>query len=463
MTAMLYKSAYRKGEITVFFALILSCMLGFTGVLIESARVQLIRMNIEAVMDASLHACFGEYDKKLFERYDLIFIDSSYRGADEAGIDNVASHLAQYMTVNTDYSDTVATGEWYREKVTDAKALRYIFASDNDGEILKSQACEHVEKYSGYRYISKINANKDAVEGIRDIDLLGEWDSVLEAIEAYGIPLTNPGKIVRSMVLSEDEYLRGSALNTVSTTDRPSKRRLKNGNALSEHIKPMDSDDGFIEYLMQKCGCYTGYYEEQQLNFELEYIIFGADSDRDNMRKMIDRLLRLRESDNLSCIKGDAGKVAEAEEKAIEVASFNMLEPPPPELILLIRDSIIYAWAYAESAVDVGRLLNKGNCPVNKGSSDIRLTIPELMDFCSKLKQSGGNGISYKDHAGIFISELDDRTRRLRCMDIIEGNFRVFYNDRFRIDGCVEYLEAEASFTSGYGYSHTIKRDHIYE
>lgn len=453
----------KKGEITVFLALILSILLGLLSVLIESARAQLIRMNIEGVMDASLHSCFGEYDRKLFERYDLIFIDSSYRGTDTAGTDSVVRHLAQYMAVNVDYTDTSATGEWYGEKVTDVKALRYIYASDNDGGILKSQACEYIRKYGSSKYVPQVNANKGAVEGTLDIDFFGEWDSLLAAIAAYGLPLTNPGEIVRGMVLSEEEYLKGAPLNAVRAGDKPSSRGIKTGNAALEHKKSAGTDDEFIEYLMQKCGCYTEYHSEQQLTAELEYIIYGEASDHDNMCRIIERLLKLRESDNLSCIRGDAGKVMEAEEKAVEVASFNMLMPPSPELIRLIRDSILYAWAYAESAVDVSRLLNKGNCPVNKGSSGIGLSLDELPDFKSKLWQSGGDGISYKTYTGIFLAGLDDRIRRLRCMDIIEGNFRLFYNDGFRIDGCVEYLEAEASFTSGYGYSHKIKRNYIYE
>lgn len=463
MTAALYRSAYRRGEITVFLALILSALLGLLGVLIESVRSQMIRMNIESVMDASLHSCFGEYDRRLFERYDLIFIDSSYRGTKEAEIDSVAGHLSQYLTVNTDYSDTYVTGEWYREKVTDVKAGRYIFASDNEGGILKSQACEYIGKYGSRKYIPQINANKAAVLGIGETDFFGEWDRLLAAINTYGLPLTNPGEIVRGMVLSEDEFLKGVPLNAVRTSDRPSKRGLKRGNAISEHKKGAGTDEEFIEYLMQKCGCYTEYRSEQELTAELEYIIYGGVSDHDNMCRMIERLLKLRESDNLSAIKGDAGKVMQAEEKAVEAASLNMLIPPPYELIILIRDSILYAWAYAESAMDVSRLLNKGNCPVNKGSSGIGLSLDELLDFRSKLWQTGGEGLSYKTYAGIFLSQTDDRTRRLRCMDIIEGNFRMFYNDAFRIDGCVEYIEAEASFTSGYGYSLEIRRDHIYE
>ena len=55
MTATLYRSMNRRGEITVFLALVLSILLGLLGVLIESVRSQMIRMNIESVMDASLH------------------------------------------------------------------------------------------------------------------------------------------------------------------------------------------------------------------------------------------------------------------------------------------------------------------------------------------------------------------------------------------------------------------------
>ena len=48
-------------------------------------------------------------------------------------------------------------------------------------------------------------------------------------------------------------------------------------------------------------------------------------------------------------------------------------------------------------------------------------------------------------------------------MDIIEGNFRMFYNDGFRIDGCVDYLKASVGLESGYGYSHEITRERYYE
>ena len=458
----------RKGEITVFLALILSALTGLMGVLIKSAQAQLIRMNVEGVMDAGLYSCFGEYDRKLFDRYELLFIDSSYRGECEAGIDNVSRHLSQYLTENTDYGKTDASADWYRETVEEVTAEGYVFASDSNGDVIRHQASGYIENYGRCRYIADINANKDTVNVNPGTDFMGEWDASIAAVRAYGLPLVNPGEIVRGMVLSYDEYLKGASLNSERTGDKPSQRSLKQGNSLSRLKDISVSDDLFTEYLMQKCGCYTEYGNEQQLVCELEYIVYGKGNDRDNMRCAAERLLKLRERDNLKCLKSDAGRMSEAWEKAYEVVLFNTplymgTAVPDTELVRLVRDTIIYAWAYAESAMDVGCLLNKGRCPVKKGASEISLSLGELLDFRSKINGTGGRGISYKTYIGCFVTELPDTIITKRFMDIVEGNFRCFYNESFRIDGCVVYLEAEAELSSAYGYRNTIKRDHSFE
>lgn len=465
MTVRLYRRK-ADGEITVFLSMVLTSFIGLACVLIQSARLQLIRMNIEGVMDAGLHSCFGEYDRMLFNRYDLLFIDSSYRGESEAEIDSVVRHLCQYMTANTDYSDTSATGEWYGETIGNAEASGYVFASDEGGMVLKSQASDYIAGYGEYKYTDRISANRPELSRGASGDFMGEWDALIGAVNSYGFPLLNPGEEVRKMVLTEDEYLTGSTLNAIRTGDVPSKRSLKHGKGGKKSENRYCTDEAFIEYLMQKCGCYTEHDDEQQLICEIEYLIYGNDSDRDNMLMILSRLCELREWDNLRCIRSDGGKLQAAWNKAYETVLFNMplyMEVPDPALVELVRDSIVYAWAYAESASDVSRLLNGGNCPVVKSGSDIRLSLDELLNFRSCLNGSGGNGLSYKDHIGVFLAETPDETRRLRLMDIIEGNFRCFYNDRFRIDGCVEYLEAEVEMVSSYGFSHVIKRDLIYE
>ncbi len=462
MIHRLYKKRILKGEITVFLALLSAIFLGLISALAENARVQMIRMNTEAVMDASLRSCFGEYDQKLYKRYDLLYIDSSYKGSEGAGIDSVIDHLVLYMTENTDYCETPATGEWYGQNVGDAGAVSYVLASDEGGRPLKRQAVEYIEKYGKTDYISAVNSGKGSLKREKN-DFFGEWDSILARIDAYGIPLTNPGKIVRGMVLSEEELLKEGPRLGTADGDRPSTRGLKQGAGTAKVKRKNEDDDLFIEYLMQKCGCYTEFYPEQKLTAELEYLVYGKDTDRDNMICVIKELMDLRLSDNLKCIRGDGGKVAAAYAKAYEVVMYNMFKIPPEDLIKLVRDSIIYAWAYGESAMDVSRLLNKGRCLIIKGSSDVELSLEEVIDFRSKLFGSGGKGFSYKELMGMYVAQTGDDLRRLRCMDIIEGNCRTFYNSGFRIDGCVEYLRAKASLTSGYGYEHTIEREYRYE
>ena len=53
----------KKGELTIFLALLLTIVIGFLVVLIESVRVQGIRLYIEEVFDMGLHSCLGEYEQ----------------------------------------------------------------------------------------------------------------------------------------------------------------------------------------------------------------------------------------------------------------------------------------------------------------------------------------------------------------------------------------------------------------
>ncbi|MCR5508902.1 MAG: DUF5702 domain-containing protein [Lachnospiraceae bacterium] len=454
-----------RGEVTVFLALIISLLSGLILVLTESARLQLIRMNTEALMDIGLSSCFGEYDVYLFNRYDLLFIDSSYRGSAEVGISSVINHLSRYISANTDYSGTDAEADWYRQSLDRVNEDEYELASDDKGRVLKYQASGYINGYGEFTYTPMIDGNHAAIDAIVPVDLISEWDAVLNSIDSFGIPVEDPGREVRSMVLSEEDFIKEQGLGRIGMSDLPSCRELKSGNGSPPGIRQGD-DEAFIEYLMQKMGCYTRYTDEQQLKGELEYMICGRDSDIDNMTEIVRRLMSIREGDNLRCIRSDEGRMEGAylmAAEAVEAAAMMFPELPLEMLTSLVRDSIIYALAYAESAMDVSRLLAGGRCPVNKSVPDLLVSLYDLTGFMSRLGMSGGKGADYKDILGVFLSETDDDIRRMRCMDIIEINCRTFNNDGFRIDGCVDHLKATALLMSGYGYSHEITRERYYE
>ena len=445
-----------KGEITIFLALILSVVIGLLSVLIESAKVQAIRLNLEGIMDMSLHSCFGEYNQELLRRYDLIFVDSSYRGSKEPGIDSIILHLSEYLMENSELSVGRSHGDWYKEALVDVKADKYMLATDN--EVFRNQAVEYIKEYGKVQYLPSMQENNRKLFAIKKQAFMAEWDKILDKINAFGIPLINPGKLVREMIVSDKEFLSGIELRKAECSNCVSKRALEKGKYDSKHVKNMDYSF-FPEYCMQKFGCIQNKIGEQVLNGELEYLIYGLSSDEENLCEVIDFLLEKRESDNLACIKNNPAYIASAEALALSVVG----EYLNPSLIKLVRDSIIYAWAYAEAALDVSRLISGGRCQIQKSSQDIELSVVELTKFRNRLHQKGGSGADYKDYIGAMLIDVKDSDLKYRSMDIIEFNIRAFSNDKFKMDGLFNYLSAEAGFESGYGYSHSIKRDYIYE
>lgn len=55
------------------------------------------------------------------------------------------------------------------------------------------------------------------------------------------------------------------------------------------------------------------------------------------------------------------------------------------------------------------------------------------------------------------------QTKTNRAMDIIEMDVRKCEGNRyFRLDTCVDYLQAEVLTSSSYGYNHSITRSYYY-
>ena len=132
----------RPAEITVFLSLLLSVLLSFIYILIQSARIEASRYIIEAAMDASLYSCLSEYSKELFERFDLLYIDTAYRSG-EGGVDRLSEHLAAYMEENLKDS----SGGLLRIALLDTGIGEVRLASDNEGGNIMRQAVYYMENY----------------------------------------------------------------------------------------------------------------------------------------------------------------------------------------------------------------------------------------------------------------------------------------------------------------------------
>ena len=121
----------------------------------------------------------------------------------------------------------------------------------------------------------------------------------------------------------------------------------------------------------------------------------------ENLKGVVNRLLFIREAANVLYLFTDSQKQSEAEALAIAVAAVTGL----PALVELIKISIILAWGYAESVVDVKTLLKGGKVPIMKTSKDWKVSIENLLHFqnVDTGKEENDKGLSYLDYLKIFL------------------------------------------------------------
>ena len=114
---------------------------------------------------------------------------------------------------------------------------------------------------------------------------------------------------------------------------------------------------GYTDYI-EKNGQQTGYIEKKDraagrlLDYEIEYILCGRQSDKDNLNEVIFKLVLIREGLNLSYLVTDVQKKNECFGLALQLLGYtgNMV------LIKAAQYFIMSIWAYAESVMELREL-----------------------------------------------------------------------------------------------------------
>jgi len=97
----------KKGEISVFLTLIFSVISSLIIILLQSAQINASKVRMERLTDLTVNSVFSEYNKYLYERYGLLYIDTTYKGKVTGGDDCFINHLSQYVDANL--SDNIGT------------------------------------------------------------------------------------------------------------------------------------------------------------------------------------------------------------------------------------------------------------------------------------------------------------------------------------------------------------------
>ena len=503
----------RKGSITVFFALILSLMLALVCTSIESVRMAAARTQILSSVDIGLYSLFGQYDRTLLKDYDLFFLNGSGGGQElnlAAVYDNLESYMKPVLKQNSQKLSVVQGG-----------FTGYRLATDEDGEVFYRQVVTYMKETLGAQGIQllldrfrekeeKVRQAEEAGEQAENGGTLENYDSEMDAAardsQAAGEQensgsgeLTdgsagssgnssgdissgggNPGGTVQTDVVNPIPILRRirnmSLLDLVVpaqkgiSENQVSKRELLSGRTKAEGMNMpgnVEADTSyssqllFQQYLSDKLGSYMK-PAGGGLSYQMEYLLCGKDSDRENLKSVARRLLLVREGINFAGLLADSSKRMQVQALALAIAS-GFLIPPAA---VIIEAALLFLWSFAESILDLRELLHGGKVPLVKNASNWQLSLenlPYLMEGLDSQRRSAEDGMDYEDYLQILLLAEPKNRKLERGMDMVEACIRSSTgNTGFRLDHCIEAIEASVDVQANRKKTFTVTKQYSY-
>lgn len=198
------------------------------------------------------------------------------------------------------------------------------------------------------------------------------------------------------------------------------------------------------EYLLERMGNFREPSRSHCLSYEVEYILEGGRTDKENLAAAAAELMQLRAGMNFVYLLGCEEKRTEAQELATMLVGFTGMHG----IIRVTQLLILLVWAEAEALVDVRALFAGERVPFAKDDMSWQLDFAALL----KIKQGlpDGNtpleGLEYKDYLRLLLLEEKRSTRNGRTMDLIEGFVKENYDEGFSLGDCVTELILHTQF-----------------
>ena len=439
-------------------------------VLFQGARIGDVKMRLECTADISMNSILAEYSRALYDQYGLLMVDTSY-GTENGSVINTQEHLRHYVSknlVNMYPKDVAITGS--------------SFAMDNGGAVLNRQILAYMGSVPAMELMTDVLDNADMIREneLDTTDVEKKARANQEVIDETELPtitnddgeeeevtLGNPADVVTaqkkfgalSLALKDTSRISGASVDTGALL---SHRNLNSGTGLRDQENISATERLLLEqYYYEKCSRYGNELDKSALKYQLEYMIYGKDSDYANLEKMAETLLFWREASNMMYLFNCEAKVKEAELVAELLTAVLLV----PELAEPVRDSILFAWTFAETISDLNILFSGGRVPLFKTDATWRLSLTNMFSFRDHLGGGDlGEGLYYQDYLRARLLMVDHDEKTMRLADIIEMDVRrTAGNANFKLDHCLDCFCAEITMGTRYGYDCKIERIYGYE
>jgi hypothetical protein len=191
-------------------------------------------------------------------------------------------------------------------------------------------------------------------------------------------------------------------------------------------------DRSLVEKMLvnEYCGEYFLHamsQEKRQVQYEMEYILQGKTTDRENLEQTVAQIFQIRQGLNLIHIMKDTEKRNEARELAMVITGVTGLAP----LADITACFIMVVWAMGEAVMDLKSLMAGEKVGLWKRKEDWKLSLEGLLSMgkerrCPEDNRKSGadNGLAYESYMKLLLLMEKDGTKQMRMVDMIQMNLQ---------------------------------------
>ena len=438
-----------KGAMTTFLAMLFLVFMLLISVCVEGIYTYVARGKAAGAFMAGLSHVHGNYQKELEETYHIFAMDPRYQ---KEMPEDLSEKMKESLEGSKD-SFLFQTGNAGMEKK--------VYLTDQEGEVLKYQIRELMKYQMGKDAIDlwrkKWNQSQEVKNEIPQIEEKMEQEGKkgeekeqkdkTKTIEKKQDPRKGLMKRLRegsvSLIMGERKV---SSLAVISSYGKKDTTKEKTWNFMKKKemkeqlhdIQKKVSGTSLISelpavlYSLKYLHCLTSKQKKEGLQYEVEYLIAGKDSEKENLGSVFWKMIALRFPVNGAYVYKSPEKEKEASVLAASVLGLTGIPP----LIAAAKHLLLLALAYGESVIDVRNLADGNQVPMVKNAANWQLSFSGLATLTSE-KKPVKKGLSYEDYLGILLMmKNSEKEQYMRMMDVMEQNIRRKVPD-FKLDQCV--------------------------
>ncbi|MDD7267558.1 MAG: DUF5702 domain-containing protein [Lachnospiraceae bacterium] len=466
----------KRGEITVFFSLLLFGLLLFLGTLLESARDAIARERTTLTTAAALQSVWAAYDQQLHNRYHLLAYDLSL------GQSFSKERLQQHWLEEANRTVRTTTGDLSPVTAVRAELEQADLLTDYQGAEFRDQAVSYMKRVVGIadieKWLNRLPEQAEAEKQQEELERLKEelpalWEKLDaantgdEAIPATAKPdgRKTDGR-TEEQPLSWLEKLRLQQAGFDLAKYLPAGFELHQGRLNDDDLfteRKTTAWEGFhspadIGWLEE--GVLAEYYLRHfsfateptadtagkasaagRLTYQVEYLLYGQNTDIQNLRSAAEAIHRLRTAINFIYLQTDMKRQKSAELPATVLATL-LGEPKAKDVI---KQALLFYWSTREADWEIKSLFAGGAIALLKGDASWKTALyGPLPEPEAGGGTEAGLRFSYRDYLRLLLLWHRSETTG-RALNLIEYELRQYDGyagvqlDRYMVSGRISY------------------------